>query len=55
MKNMYAIKCLYQYKFYDKNDQLLKDIIPGWEEKIILIKASNTVKSCFFVQSSSSS
>lgn len=41
MKNMYAIKCLYQYKFYDKNDQLLKDIIPGWEEKIILIKASS--------------
>ena len=27
MKNMYAIKCLYQYKFYDKNDQLLKDNI----------------------------
>ena len=41
MKNMYAIKCLYQYKFYDKNDQLLKDIIPGWEEKIILIKSSS--------------
>lgn len=41
MKNMYAIKCLYQYKFYDQNDQLLKDIIPGWEEKIILIKASS--------------
>lgn len=41
MKNMYAIKCLYQYKFYDKNDELLKDIIPGWEEKIILIKASS--------------
>ena len=41
MKNMYAIKCLYQYKFYDKNNELLKDIIPGWEEKIILIKASS--------------
>ena len=41
MKNMYAIKCLYQYKFYDKNDELLKDIIPGWEEKIILIEASS--------------
>ena len=41
MKNMYAIKCLYQYKFYDKNHQLLKDIIPGWEERIILIKASS--------------
>lgn len=41
MKDMYAIKCLYQYKFYNENNELIEDIIPGWEERIILVKASN--------------
>ena len=41
MKNMYAVKCLYSYKFYDINHSLLEDITPSWEERIILIKANN--------------
>ena len=41
MKNMYAVKCLYQLNFYSKEDKLLNEIIPGWEERIILIKASS--------------
>lgn len=41
MKNMYAVKCLYQFKFYSMEGELLEDITPGWEERIILIKASS--------------
>ena len=41
MKNMYAVKCLYQSKFYSADDKLLDEHIPGWEERIILIKASS--------------
>ncbi|MBQ9115626.1 MAG: DUF4288 domain-containing protein [Clostridia bacterium] len=41
MKNMYAVKCLYQSKFYSADNELLDDIIPNWEERIILIKASS--------------
>ena len=41
MKNMYAIKCLYQSKFYSVNNKLLDEITPSWEERIILIKASS--------------
>ena len=40
MKNMYAVKCLYQTKFYTMDNELIEDIIPSWEERIILIKAS---------------
>ncbi len=39
MKNMYAVKCLYQLRFYSQEDELLNEIIPGWEERIILVKA----------------
>ena len=35
MKNMYAVKCLYSYKFYDINHNLIEDITPSWEERII--------------------
>ena len=41
MKNMYAIKCLYQSKFYTMDNKSLDDIMPSWEERIILIKASS--------------
>ena len=41
MKNMYAIKCLYQEKFYSMDNKLLEDVMPSWEERIILIKASS--------------
>ena len=41
MKNMYAVKCLYSYKFYDINHSLIEDITPSWEERIILIKANS--------------
>ena len=41
MKNMYAVKFLYQTKFYTKENELIEDIIPSWEERIILIKASS--------------
>ena len=41
MKNMYAVKCLYQFKFYSMENELLEDVMPGWEERIILIKAAS--------------
>ncbi len=41
MKNMYAVKCLYQSKFYGVDNKLLDKIMPSWEERIILIKASS--------------
>ena len=41
MKNMYAVKCLYSYKFYDINHSLIEDITPSWDERIILIKANS--------------
>jgi len=41
MKNMYAVKCLYQAKFYSSDGKLLEDAIPSWEERVILIKASS--------------
>lgn len=44
MKNMYAVKCLYQSKFYSVEGNLLGKVIPSWEERIILIKASSMGK-----------
>ena len=41
MKNMYAVKCLYQSRFYSMDDKLLDAVIPAWEERIILIRASS--------------
>ena len=41
MKNMYAVKCLYQSKYYSMENELLDDVIPAWEERIILIRASS--------------
>ena len=41
MKNMYAVKCLYQSAFYSADNKLLDEVIPSWEERIILIKASS--------------
>ena len=41
MKNMYAVKCLYQSRFYGADNKLLDDVIPAWEERIILIRASS--------------
>ena len=41
MKNMYAVKCLYKADFYNKNGDLLENIIPGWEERIILLNAAS--------------
>lgn len=41
MENMYAVKCLYQYRYYSPEDILLAELIPGWEERIILIRASS--------------
>ena len=38
MKNMYAVKCLYQTKFYTMENELIEDMISAWEERIILIK-----------------
>ncbi|MDE5715598.1 MAG: DUF4288 domain-containing protein [Anaeroplasmataceae bacterium] len=39
MKNMYAIKCLYQINVYNENEDKPVNSIPGWEERIIIIKA----------------
>lgn len=47
MKNMYGVKCLYQSKFYSVDNKLLDDIIPAWEERIILIKASSMEEADF--------
>ena len=41
MKSMYAVKCLYQFQFYSMDDKLLDELIPSWEERVILIKASS--------------
>ena len=41
MKNMYAVKCLYKSTFYTMDGELLDDIMPSWEERIILIKAAS--------------
>ncbi len=41
MKNMYAIKSLYITRVYTMDGKLLDDIMPGWEERIFLIKASS--------------
>ena len=41
MKDMYAVKCLYQSTFYSADNKMLDDVIPAWEERIILIKASS--------------
>ena len=41
MKNMYAVKCLYKYSYYNQENELIEEIIPSWEERIILIKADN--------------
>jgi hypothetical protein len=41
MKDMYAVKCLYQSRFYSADHKWLDDVIPAWEERIILIKASS--------------
>ena len=41
MKNMYAIKSLYKYSYYNQENELIEEVIPSWEERIILIKADN--------------
>jgi len=41
MKDMYAVKCLYQSTFYSVEGKLLEEVLPSWEERIILIKASS--------------
>ena len=41
MKNMYAVKCLYKYSYYNQENELIEEVIPSWEERIILIKADN--------------
>ena len=41
MKNMYALKCLYQSKFYNKDGELLGELLPNWEERIILVKGAS--------------
>ena len=41
MRNMYAVKCLYQSKFYSMDNRVLNEVMPAWEERIILIKASS--------------
>lgn len=41
MKNMYAVKCLYEFNFYDGEHKLVDGLLPSWEERIILIKASS--------------
>ena len=38
---MYAVKCLYQSKFYSMDNRVLNEVMPAWEERIILIKASS--------------
>ena len=41
MKNMYAVKCIYRFQYYTLDGDLIGDASPCWEERIILIKASN--------------
>lgn len=41
MNNMYAVKCLYKYSYYNQENELIEEVIPSWEERIILIKADN--------------
>ena len=41
MKNMYAMKCLYKYSFYNQKHELIKKVIPRWEERLVLIKAKS--------------
>ena len=41
MKNMYAVKCIYRFQYYTLDGDLIDDASPCWEERIILIKASN--------------
>ena len=41
MKNMYAVKCLYQSTFYSESGQPLEDITPSWEERVFLLKANS--------------
>ena len=41
MKNMYAVKCIYRFQYYTLDGNLIDDASPRWEERIILIKASN--------------
>ncbi|MBO5223198.1 MAG: DUF4288 domain-containing protein [Clostridia bacterium] len=41
MKNTYAVKCLYQSKFYSDNNELMEDVLPVWEERIVLIRATS--------------
>ena len=41
MKNMYAVKCLYKYSYHNQENELIEEVIPSWEERIILIKADN--------------
>ena len=41
MKNMYAVKCLYQFRYYTLDGKLIDDAPPCWEERIILIRASS--------------
>ena len=31
MKDMYAVKCLYKYSYYNQYNELIKEIIPSWE------------------------
>ena len=41
MKNMYAVKCLYQFQYFTLDGKLIDDASPCWEDRIILIRASN--------------
>lgn len=41
MKNMYAVKCLYRFRYYTQDGNLIDDAGSCWEERIILIKASS--------------
>ncbi len=41
MKNMYAVKCLYKYNLYNQKNEFIKDLTPGFEERIILLKANS--------------
>ena len=41
MNNMYAVKSLYKYSYYNQENELIEEVIPSWEERIILIKADN--------------
>ena len=38
---MYAVKCIYRFQYYTLDGNLIDDASPRWEERIILIKASN--------------